>query len=103
GESQHRRDEVEHKKEPDESGRTRPVLWGKSHSIFRRASGPAGRAGRPCHPGIRKCPGQDIFFLASSGTSILVAPTSLISTPVVRLMSMGLPIISMEPCRLYSY
>ena len=37
------------------------------------------------------------FFFASSGTSILVVPTSLISTVVVRSMSMLLPPKSIEP------
>src|SRR5688500_16361090 len=43
------------------------------------------------------------FFFASSGTSSLVEPTSLISTVVVRLMSMSLLLKLILPWTLNSY
>src|SRR5208282_1297690 len=46
---------------------------------------------------------DDNFFVASSGTVILVAPTSLISTVVVRLISRSLSLKLMVPCKLNSY
>src|SRR3954452_16632397 len=45
----------------------------------------------------------DTFPFASAGTSTLVEPTSLISTVVVRSMSMSLPPKLIWPLRLYSY
>src|SRR5688500_11433876 len=57
----------------------------------------------PARPRHGRREGYDTFPFASSGTSTFVEPTSLISTVVVRSMSMSLPWKLIVPLTLYSY